>query len=140
MDGAYLYFHTGTKRWELTPYLRKLNKITSDILSATDDVLPCAESAGALPAEAELKARLEKLDADLNTRSAELMQAAPEKDLLRSEQQDWLKQRDAGLKFYLSLTKPAEKERRRLEFLGDVTALRLALPPEKWSTGETWMY
>ena len=142
MDGAYLYFRTGTKRWELTPYLRKLNRITSDILSATDDVLPCAESVGPLPAEEELKARLEKLDAELNTRYAELMKAASEKDAgtLRSEQRDWLKQRDAGLKFYLSLAKPAEKERRRLEFLGDVTAMRLALPPETWSTGETWLY
>jgi len=140
MDGAYVYFRTGTKRWEVTPYLRKLNKITSDILSATDDVLPCAESAGALPGEAELKARLEKLDAELNARYAELMKAALRQDLLRSEQEDWLEQRDAGLKFYLSLAKPTEKERRRLEFLSDVTAMRLALPPEKWSTGETWMY
>ncbi len=140
MDGAYLYFHTGMKRWEVTPYLRKLNKITSDILSATDDVLPCAESAAALPGEAELKGRLEKLDAELNARYAELMKAASEKDLLRREQQGWLKQRNAGLKFYLSLAKPAEKERRRLEFLGDVTAMRLAMPPEKWSTGGDWLY
>ena len=70
------------------------------------------------------------------------MKAASEKDAgtLRIEQRDWLKQRDAGLKFYLSLAKPAEKERRRLEFLGEVTAMRLALPPETWSTGETWLY
>jgi lysozyme inhibitor LprI len=142
MDGAYLYFHTASNRFEVTSYLRRLNKITSDIISGEDDVLPCAELAEALAGEAELRARLEKLDTRLNTRYAELMKTLAKKDAeaLRREQRDWLKDRDAGLKVYLSLVTPAERERRRLQYLGDVTAMRLALPAARWSTSETWMY
>jgi hypothetical protein len=52
MEGAYLYFHTGAKRWELTPYLERVNKGSSDILR---EPMPCCEPAGALPPEAQLK-------------------------------------------------------------------------------------
>ena len=59
---------------------------------------------------------------------------------LRDQQREWLKHRDAGLKLYLSLAKPSEKERRQLQYLGDVTAARLELPPEKWHVPESWLY
>ena len=45
--------------------------------------------------------------------------------LLRSTQKDWIKHRDEGLKLYLSLYPKAEREARRLQFLGDVTAARI---------------
>jgi uncharacterized protein YecT (DUF1311 family) len=59
---------------------------------------------------------------------------------LRSEQRDWIKRRDAGLKLYLSFAGRAEKESRRLQYLGDVTAARLELPSEKWSMPEDWLF
>ena len=40
---------------------------------------------------------------------------------LRRSQRDWLKARDAGLQVYLVTFPSAEKERRRLQFLIDVT-------------------
>jgi hypothetical protein len=33
---------------------------------------------------------------------------------------------------YILIFPPAEKERRRLQFLGDVTAARIDAPGEKW--------
>ena len=39
---------------------------------------------------------------------------------LRRSQREWLKARDAGLQIYLAAFSPAEKERRRLQFLIDV--------------------
>jgi hypothetical protein len=142
MDAAYLYFRTATKRFELTPYLSKLNATTSDILSGFDDVLPCAEPAGLLPAASELKPRLERLDAELNEKYAAQMKVTPENQrvYLREQQRGWLQRRDAGLKLYLSLAKPREREQRRLQYLGDITAARLELPAEKWHMPETWLY
>ena len=40
--------------------------------------------------------------------------------------------RDEGLKFYLAFTQPAEKDQRRLQFLGDVTGVRIDAPSEEW--------
>jgi hypothetical protein len=43
-----------------------------------------------------------------------------------------VKDRDAGEKFYVAQFPPDEKSRRRLQFLGDVTAARLETPVEQW--------
>ncbi len=52
---------------------------------------------------------------------------------LREPQRAWTKHRDEGLKFYVSLFPAAEKERRRLQFLCDVTAARIdTQPDEAW--------
>ena len=45
--------------------------------------------------------------------------------ILRASQRDWIKHRDEGLKFYLEFAPSAEKERRRLQFLVDVTFARV---------------
>jgi uncharacterized protein YecT (DUF1311 family) len=120
MREGFVYFNTRTKTFEFTDYLRKLAKATSPALS-------CAEPVEPLPAAKELASRLAILDQRLNQaykeRSAKL-----DKDRtlrLRDTQRDWLKQRDEGLTLYLSLVPAAEKERRRLQYLGDVTAARL---------------
>lgn len=142
MDGAYLYFDTRTKGFQITPYLRKLNKVTSDILSSSDDVLPCAEPPSPLPTAKDLKARLDQLDRQLNKKYAEIIAQTPAEQVVfvRSTQRDWIKHRDEGLKLYLSLYPKTEKEARRLQFLGDVTAARIQVAPEKWGTAETWLY
>jgi hypothetical protein len=42
-----------------------------------------------------------------------------------------VRRRDEGLKFYLAFTPPAEKDQRRLQFLGDVTGARIDMPTEE---------
>ena len=142
MGGAYLYFNTQAKTFQITAYLRKLNKVTSDILSSSDDVLPCAEPISPLPAEKDLAARFDHLDRQLNEKYADIVRQTPGKQLalLRSTQKDWIKHRDEGLKLYLSPYPKSEKEARRLQFLGDVTAARIQVTPEHWSSPETWLY
>jgi len=44
---------------------------------------------------------------------------------LRESQRNWLKARDKGLQLYLIAAPAAERERRKLQFLADVTAARI---------------
>ncbi len=142
MDAAYLYFNTQAKSFQITAYLRKLNKVSSDILSSSDDVLPCAEPVSPLPTAKDLEARFDHLDRQLNDKYAEIIKQTPGEQvvLLRSTQKDWIKHRDEGLKLYLSVYPKAEKEARRLQFLGDVTAARIQVAPGQWGSPETWLY
>ena len=123
---TYVYYNTRTKTLEQTRYLRELNRVAAKLVSnyATDVV--CAEPTDPLPPETELKARFVALDEKLNKTYA--AHRAPlskeEADELREKQRAWVKLRDEGLRIYLRLTPKEEKERRRLQFLGDVTAAR----------------
>jgi uncharacterized protein YecT (DUF1311 family) len=124
---CYVYFNTRTKNFEMTDYLRKLNKTKSKALA-------CAEPTDPLPSEEELKARFDKLDQQLNKTYSEVL-AKMEKDrvsLVREAQRAWIKHRDEGAKFYASLFPQGEREQRRLQFLSDVTAARIDLPTEQW--------
>jgi uncharacterized protein YecT (DUF1311 family) len=124
---GFLYFNTRTNKFEATDYSRKLSK-------AKPELLACAEPIDPLPAEAELKKRFDALDQQLNKKYAEVL-AETDKDrvsLIREAQRKWLKERDAGEKFYLQLFPAAEKASRRLQFLGDVTAARIQLPQDQW--------
>jgi uncharacterized protein YecT (DUF1311 family) len=122
-----IYFNTRTQKFELTDYLRKLNKTKSEIMA-------CAEPVDPLPSEAELRQRFDILDRELNKKYAEVL-AKAEKDrvsLLRESQRAWLKKRDAGEKIYVESFLRTEKPRRRLQYLGDVTAARIDLPQDQW--------
>ncbi len=122
-----IYFNTRTQQFELTDYVRRLNKTKSEMQAGAEPVDP-------LPAEAELKKRFDSLDQQLNVKYAEVL-AKTAKDrvsVVRDAQRAWLKQRDAGEKFYVSLFPATEKPRRRLQFLADVTADRIEMPPEQW--------
>jgi uncharacterized protein YecT (DUF1311 family) len=124
---GFLYFNTRTNKFEVTDYSRKLNK-------AKPEPLACAEPIDPLPSEAELKQRFDTLDRELNKRYAEVF-AKADKDRvqsLRQAQRKWLKERDAGEKVYLESFPSAEKARRRLQYLGDVTAARIDLPQDQW--------
>src|SRR4029450_12030816 len=101
-----LYFNTRTMKFELTDYLRKLNKTKSEFLA-------CAEAVDPLPSEAELKTRFDALDRPLNKRYSEIIQKADKDQVsnLREAQRNWIKRRDEGAKFYVSLFPEAEKER-----------------------------
>jgi len=127
MNEGYVYFNLRTKNFEVSSYLRKLNKTKSNVLA-------CAEPVDPLPDEAELKTKFDALDQQLNKRYAEVL-AKTVKDrvsLVREAQRTWIKHRDDGAKFYVSLFPAAEKERRRLQFLCDVTAARIQQPDEAW--------
>jgi uncharacterized protein YecT (DUF1311 family) len=127
MHRGRLYFNTRTKRFEMTDYVRKLNRSKSAMLA-------CAEPVEPLPSEAELKTRLDRLDQQLNKTYGELV-AKTQKDrvsLLREGQRAWIKHRDEGVKFYVSLFPQTERERRRLQFMGDVTAARIEELPKEW--------
>ncbi len=127
MHEGYIYFNTRTKTFEITDYLRKLNKTKSAPLA-------CAEPVDPLPSEAELKTRFDALDQQLNKTYGGVI-AKTQKDrvsLVREAQRTWIKHRDEGAKIYVSLFPDAEKERRRLQFVGDVTAARIEVPPEEW--------
>src|SRR6266536_2407000 len=94
MQQRYLYFNTRKQQFELSDYLRKLNKSYAEVLAKA------------------VKDRV---------------------SLVREAQRTWIKHRDDGAKFYVSLFPAAEKERRRLQFLCDVTAARIDTQP-----GEAW--
>jgi uncharacterized protein YecT (DUF1311 family) len=125
-EERYVYFNTRTNKFELTDYLRKLNKTKSDLLV-------CAEPVDALPSEADLKTQYEELDRKLNERYAEVIAKTDKERVsnVRQGQREWIKHRDAGAKFYVSLFPAAEKEQRRLQFLCDVTAARIEKQPDE---------
>jgi hypothetical protein len=124
---GYVYFNLRTKNFEVTDYLRKLNKTKAKVLAAAEPIDP-------LPSEADLKTRFEELDRQLNEKYKEVLAHAGEgAPLVREAQRAWIKHRDEGAKFYVSLFPAAEKERRRLQFLCDVTAARIdTQPDEAW--------
>ena len=122
--GRYLYYNTRTSGFELTPYLRKVNAASAK--SHEIDVLACAEPVDPLPDEATLKQRYAAVDKKLNENYQKMIAKAEKEEKetvanLRRFQRQWLKARDAGLKIYLAAFSPAEKERRRLQFLIDVS-------------------
>ena len=124
---GYVYFNLRTKNFEVTDYLRKLNKTKAKVLAAAEPIDP-------LPKEAELKTRLDGLDQQLNKKYADVLaQAGEGVPLVREAQRNWIKHRDEGAKVYVSLFPATEKERRRLQFLGDVTAARIEVGPDEWS-------
>ena len=128
MRCSLLYFNTRTKKFERTDYFRTLNKTKSEALA-------CAEPIDPLPSEPELKTKFEALDRQLNKRYSEIIQKADKDQVsnLREAQRTWIKHRDEGAKFYVSVFPAAEKEQRRLQFLCDVTAARIdTQPDEEW--------
>ncbi len=122
--GRYLYYNTRIGGFELTPYLRKVNAASAK--SHEIDVLACAEPVVPLPDEATLKQQYARVDKKLNESYQKMLAKAEKEEKetvaeLRQSQRDWLKARDAGLQIYLAAFSPAEKERRRLQFLIDVS-------------------
>jgi uncharacterized protein YecT (DUF1311 family) len=124
---GFLYFNTRTNKFEATDYSRKLSKAKAELLA-------CAEPIDPLPSEAELKKRLDALDLRLNKKYADVLAETAEDrvSLVREAQRRWLKERDAGEKFYLQLFPTTDKASRRLQFLCDVTAARIDLSAEGW--------
>jgi len=123
----YAYFNTSTKSFEQTSYLRKWNSIVANSDSNSARQVLCSEPVEPLPPEEKLKARLHALESKLKAIYTERLTTRKEgvADELREEQQAWLKARDEGVKIYLAFATKGEMERRRLQFLADVTAARI---------------
>ncbi|MGA7274616.1 MAG: lysozyme inhibitor LprI family protein [Candidatus Udaeobacter sp.] len=122
--GRYLYYNTRTSGFELTPYLRKVNAASAK--SHEINARACAEPIDPLPDEATLKQQYAAVDKKLNQNYQRMIAKAEKEEKenvaeLRRSQREWLKARDAGLQVYLAAFSPAEKERRRLQFLIDVS-------------------
>src|SRR6266496_2740786 len=71
LHACYVYFNTRTGTFEMTDYLRKLNKTKSSGLA-------CAEPTDPIPGEAELKVRLDALDQQVNKKYGEVLAHAGE--------------------------------------------------------------
>jgi uncharacterized protein YecT (DUF1311 family) len=124
----FVYFNTRTKALEQTPYLRELNKAVAKQTDNYAHDIVCAEPTAPLPPESELKARLDALNEKLNRAFAARVERTKEQDDandLRQVQDKWEKMRDEAAKTYLAFAPKGEEERRRLQFLGDVTATRI---------------
>ena len=137
--GRYLYYNTRTSGFELTPYLRKVNAASAK--SHEIDVLACAEPVDPLPDEATLKQRYAAVDKKLNENYQKMIAEAEKEEKetvaeLRRSQREWLKARDAGLQIYLAAFSPVEKERRRLQFLIDVSRAKAEADEEAAAAGE----
>lgn len=119
--GRYLYYNTRTGRFEVTPYLRKVN--AASVKSHEVNVLACAEPVDPLPDVATLRQQYTAIDKKLNENYQKMIAKSEKENIpdLRQSQREWLKARDAGLQIYLAASPPAEKEQRRLQFLIDVS-------------------
>ena len=74
----------------------------------------------------------------MNKRYAEVI-AKRDKErvsLVRQAQRNWIKRRDAGAKFYVSLFPGDGNEQRRLQSLGGVTTARIDTPLDGWDLGQ----
>jgi uncharacterized protein YecT (DUF1311 family) len=137
--GRYLYYNTRIGGFELTPYLRKVNATSAK--SPEIDVLACAEPVGPLPDEATLKQQYARVDKKLNENYQKMVAKAEKEERdsvagLRQSQREWLKARDAGLQIYLAAFSPAERERRRLQFLIDVSRAEAEADEEAAEAGQ----
>jgi uncharacterized protein YecT (DUF1311 family) len=137
--GRYLYYNTRINGFELTPYLRKVNAASAK--SHEINVLACAEPVGPLPDEATLKRQYASVDKKLNENYQNMVAKAEKEEResvaeLRQSQREWLKARDAGLQIYLAAFSPAEKERRRLQFLIDVSRAKAEADEEAAAAGQ----
>jgi len=137
--GRYLYYNTRVGGFELTPYLRKVNAASAK--SHEINVLACAELVDPLPDEATLKQRYAAVDKKLNENYQKMIAEAEKEEKetvaeLRRSQREWLKARDAGLKIYMASFSPAEKQRRRLQFLIDVSRAEAEVDEEAAAEGQ----
>lgn len=121
----FVYFDTQTKDFELTPYLRAVNK--KQIRSDAPVLIACAEPVEPLPPPAELQARYEKAAKELQE-LYEYRIAHPktrDADDWRTEQSEGRKKIEAGMKIYLEFAPKKEQEARRWQYLADATQREL---------------
>ncbi len=137
-DGIYawnVYWNTGTQAFELTDYLRSLNRAaerrwSDDNFRGNSALAACAEPLeGGWPDEATARKAYAALDTRLNdVYAARLGKLLPKDQRIeRSDQREWLKRRDEGARVYAGFgADAAAKEVRHLQYLAGATRQRVA--------------
>jgi len=137
----YFYFNTQTEKFEITDYLRRLNKDAWRRWKSFGDehapIFPeafSAEPVGDLPSQAELKKRYEEMDKHLNeTYQQTLTKIDKEQQTsLREDQRSWLKARDAGAKVYKESGGKSTPEQRYWQYMLDSTGAQLRHLEADW--------
>jgi uncharacterized protein YecT (DUF1311 family) len=137
----YLYFNTDTQTFELTDYLRRLNRDAWKRWKnfGEEQVSNFPEAASAeplteLPSDADLKQRYEEADRRLNETYQEVRSKIDkeEQGSLRQDERDWLKTREPGAKFYADSGPKSTAQRRYWQHMLDSTQARLRYLETYW--------
>jgi uncharacterized protein YecT (DUF1311 family) len=129
----YLYFNTRMQNFEVTDYLRRLNKgawkrwKNFDGLKSIFPEAVSAEPGSDLPLQAELKKRYDEADRRLNESYQQILAKIDKQQQtdLRDDQRHWIKTRDAGAKFYKELGGKSTPEQRYWQYMLDSTEAQL---------------
>ncbi len=124
----YAYFDTHDQSFELTDYLRGLNKgawkrYSDDALRAAFGGAASAEPLTALPSETESKERYEKAERRLIERYPTFLakQSEEERQALSDGLPKWTKAREVGAKTYAESGNKATSSRRYWQYMADST-------------------
>lgn len=128
----YLYYNQRRGAFELTDYLRGLNR-NAPKLWGDDDlkkrVAPAAsaEPIDPLPPEPELRARYAAADRKLSDlyRSVVDQEKPERREALQNDQRTWLKLRSAGADGFAVTGAKSERTRRKLQYLLDASEARM---------------
>lgn len=143
----YFYFNTQTEKFEVTDYLRRLNKDAWKRWKRFGDkhapIFPeafSAEPIADLPPAAELKKRYEEADQRMNESYQQTLAKIDKEQeaSLREDQRQWLKNRDAGAKLYKESGGKSTPEQRYWQYMLDSTETQLHHLEADWkpATGE----
>jgi uncharacterized protein YecT (DUF1311 family) len=130
----YLYFNADTQAFELTDYLRRLNKGAwirwknfGEEKASNFPEAASAEPLVELPSDADLKQRYEEADRRLNDTYQQIRGKIDkqEQDNLRQDEREWLKTREPSAKFYADSGPKSTAQRRYWQYMLDSTQARL---------------
>ncbi len=126
----YLYFDTNTQAFELTDYLRALNKGAwtrwknfGEKQASNFPEAASAEPLTELPPESELKQRYDEADRRLNELYQQILSKIDkeEQESLRQDERDWLRTREPGAKFFAASGSKSTAQRRYWQHMLDST-------------------
>jgi len=130
----YLYFDTNTQAFELTDYLRALNKGAwtrwknfGEKQASNFPEAASAEPLTELPPESELKQRYDEADIRLNKLYRQILSKIDkeEQQSLRQDERDWLRTREPGAKFFGDSGPKSTAQRRYWQHMLDSTQAQL---------------
>jgi uncharacterized protein YecT (DUF1311 family) len=137
----YFYFNSRTEKFEVTDYLRRLNKDAWKRWRNFDEKLVFPEAFSAEPVNdlvsaAELKKRYEDADRRMNESYQQTLAKIDKEQQtsLRENQRSWLKNRDAGAKLYKEVGGKSTPEQRYWQYLLDSTEAQLRHLNNDWKS------
>ena len=137
----YFYFNTQTEKFEVTDYLRRLNKDAWKRWKNFDEKLVFPEAFSAEPindlaSAAELKKRYEDADSRMNESCQQLLTKIDkeQKTSLRDDQRHWFRNREPGAKFYKESGGKSTPEQRCWQYMLDSTEAQLRHLDTDWKS------